>query len=66
MLRAIMRRKATLETLRSAVPAIAPSMLKCDFGNLHREVELLEAAHAPLLHTVYYVPSHLTWLLLPV
>jgi ribulose-phosphate 3-epimerase len=25
-------------------------MLKCDFGNLHREVELLEAAAAPLLH----------------
>ncbi len=25
-------------------------MLKCDFGNLHREVELLEAAGARLLH----------------
>ncbi len=25
-------------------------MLKCDFGNLHREVELLEAAGAALLH----------------
>lgn len=25
-------------------------MLKCDFGNLHREIELLEAARAPLLH----------------
>jgi ribulose-phosphate 3-epimerase len=25
-------------------------MLKCDFGNLHREIELLESAGAPLLH----------------
>ena len=25
-------------------------MLKCDFGNLHREIELLESAHAPMLH----------------
>jgi len=25
-------------------------MLKCDFGNLHREVELLESAGAPLFH----------------
>ncbi|MBX3439760.1 MAG: ribulose-phosphate 3-epimerase, partial [Planctomycetaceae bacterium] len=31
-------------------PLIAPSMLKCDFGNLHREVELLESAGAELLH----------------
>lgn len=25
-------------------------MLKCDFGNLHREVELLDATDAPVLH----------------
>ena len=25
-------------------------MLKCDFGNLHREIELLESAGVPLLH----------------
>jgi ribulose-phosphate 3-epimerase len=25
-------------------------MLKCDFGNLHREVELLESAGTPMLH----------------
>ena len=25
-------------------------MLKCDFGNLHREIELLESAGAPMLH----------------
>jgi ribulose-phosphate 3-epimerase len=29
---------------------LAPSMLKCDFGNLHREVELLAAAGAEILH----------------
>lgn len=29
---------------------IAPSMLKCDFGNLQREIALLESAGAPLLH----------------
>ena len=23
-------------------PLIAPSLLKCDFGNMHREIELLE------------------------
>jgi ribulose-phosphate 3-epimerase len=34
----------------SAIPLIAPSMLKCDFANLHREVELLESAGARLLH----------------
>ncbi|HBL42324.1 MAG TPA: ribulose-phosphate 3-epimerase, partial [Planctomycetaceae bacterium] len=31
-------------------PVIAPSMLKCDFGNLHREIELLETADAQVLH----------------
>src|SRR5262249_10850963 len=31
-------------------PLIAPSMLKCDFANLHREVELLESAGARMLH----------------
>lgn len=44
-----MTRAQTLEILRRS-PLIAPSMLKCDFGNLHREVELLEAAGAALLH----------------
>lgn len=29
---------------------IAPSMLKCDFANLHREIALLESAGAPVLH----------------
>mgnify|MGYP002632905288 FL=1 len=36
--------------LKSHLPVIAPSMLKCDFGNLHREIELLEASQAPVLH----------------
>ena len=45
-----MSRTALLEQLRLRAPLIAPSMLKCDFGNLHREVELLEAAGAPVLH----------------
>lgn len=45
-----MSRETVLERIRSAVPAIAPSMLKCDFGNLYREMELLETAGAPLIH----------------
>jgi ribulose-phosphate 3-epimerase len=45
-----MSRSATLEILRRSRPLIAPSMLKCDFGNLHREVELLESAGAECLH----------------
>ncbi len=36
--------------LKSQAPVIAPSMLKCDFGNLHREIELLENANASVLH----------------
>jgi ribulose-phosphate 3-epimerase len=39
-----------LQRLLSARPLIAPSMLKCDFANLHREVELLESAGVRLLH----------------
>jgi len=45
-----MSRQATLETLTHALPLIAPSMLKCDFGNLQRDVSLLETAGAALLH----------------
>jgi ribulose-phosphate 3-epimerase len=41
---------AVLKRLLSAAPLIAPSMLKCDFANLHREVELLESAGARMLH----------------
>ena len=45
-----MSRSAVLEQLRASIPVIAPSMLKCDFGNLHREIELLESAGANILH----------------
>jgi len=45
-----MSRQATLNQLAKDAPIIAPSFLKCDFGNLHREVELLEQAGAKLLH----------------
>jgi len=45
-----MSRRTTFLKLQDDAPLIAPSMLKCDFGNLHREVELLEAAEVPLLH----------------
>lgn len=45
-----MSRSTTLEHLKRQRPVIAPSMLKCDFGNLHREVELLESAGAEVLH----------------
>ncbi|MBL8818286.1 MAG: ribulose-phosphate 3-epimerase [Planctomyces sp.] len=43
-------RDTMLSDLRAMRPAIAPSMLKCDFGNLHRELELLTTSGAPLLH----------------
>jgi ribulose-phosphate 3-epimerase len=43
-------RQPVLERLAHSIPLIAPSMLKCDFGNLHREVELLESAGVPMLH----------------
>lgn len=46
----LMSRSATLDRLASQIPIIAPSMLKCDFGNLHRELELLDAANASVLH----------------
>ena len=45
-----MSRLATLDRLRTAIPVVAPSMLKCDFGNLHRELELLDAAQSSVLH----------------
>ncbi|MEO1997377.1 MAG: ribulose-phosphate 3-epimerase, partial [Planctomycetaceae bacterium] len=36
--------------LRDGGPLIAPSMLKCDFSNLQRELNLLEDAQAHVLH----------------
>ncbi len=45
-----MNRTEILQRMRAARPIIAPSMLKCDFGNLAREVERLTAAKAKVLH----------------
>src|SRR5262249_8239445 len=45
-----MTEHAVLRGLLGALPLIAPSMLKCDFANLQREVALLESAGARLLH----------------
>lgn len=45
-----MNRHRFVEQMRERAPVIAPSMLKCDFGNLQREVSLLEASGAPVLH----------------
>jgi ribulose-phosphate 3-epimerase len=43
-------RDEMLSYLKARRPVAAPSMLKCDFGNLHREIELLDSAEASLLH----------------
>jgi ribulose-phosphate 3-epimerase len=43
-------RSALIDHLHTQRPVMAPSMLKCDFGNLRREVELLDAAGAQVLH----------------
>jgi ribulose-phosphate 3-epimerase len=39
-----------LADLAAAAPAILPSLLLCDFGNLEREIAALEAACVPGLH----------------
>ena len=45
-----MNRQACLERLQAAAPAVLPSLLQCDFGNLEREVRSLEAAGVSALH----------------
>lgn len=45
-----MNASASLAALRPQLPVIAPSMLKCDFGNLRREIELLDHASSSVLH----------------
>ena len=45
-----MSRRPQLERLRDAAPAVLPSLLMCDFGNLEREVAQLEAAEVAGLH----------------
>jgi len=39
-----------LDTLRATSPAILPSLLLCDFGNLEREIARLTAAGVQALH----------------
>ncbi len=46
----LMSRTQVLAQLRGASPAILPSMLQCDFGNLRAEVSALEQAGAVALH----------------
>jgi len=36
--------------LRSKAPAVLPSLLLCDFGNLEREIRRLEEAGVAALH----------------
>jgi ribulose-phosphate 3-epimerase len=45
-----MSSRQPLQRLRHAAPAILPSLLLCDFGNLEREVEQLKAAGVQALH----------------
>ena len=45
-----MSHPSVLSDIRDQSPVIAPSMLKCDFSNLQREVELLTQAEAKVLH----------------
>ena len=39
-----------LEALRTATPAVLPSLLMCDFGNLEREIRQFEQAGVVALH----------------
>ena len=43
-------REELIATLRAAAPAVLPSLLLCDFGNLAWEVERVEAAGVAALH----------------
>ncbi|TWT56148.1 ribulose-phosphate 3-epimerase [Allorhodopirellula solitaria] len=42
--------RAELDSIRQAGPAILPSLLQCDFGNLQSEVERLSQAGTSVLH----------------
>ncbi len=46
----MMNRQDVLERLKNQGPIIAPSLLKCDFGNLRAEMAALESAGACLVH----------------
>ncbi|MEX2559765.1 MAG: hypothetical protein WD403_07610, partial [Pirellulales bacterium] len=43
-------RREKLAALRGAVPAVLPSLLLCDFGNLALEIDKLHEAGVPALH----------------
>jgi ribulose-phosphate 3-epimerase len=43
-------RRECISNLREVSPAILPSLLLCDFGNLEREIERLEEAGVAALH----------------
>jgi ribulose-phosphate 3-epimerase len=45
-----MNRRETIRRLLDAAPAVLPSMLLCDFGDLKQEVTKLEAAGVAALH----------------
>lgn len=45
-----MSQRDCLNQLRESAPAVLPSLLMCDFGNLEREVERLEEAGVAALH----------------
>jgi ribulose-phosphate 3-epimerase len=45
-----MSREALIQQLDAAAPVIAPSMLKCDFGDLAAEVAALDGAGSQVLH----------------
>lgn len=45
-----MSRRCCLDSLRHSAPAVLPSLLLCDFGNLEREVRRLEQAGVRALH----------------
>jgi ribulose-phosphate 3-epimerase len=45
-----LERSNVIEQLRAATPAILPSLLLCDFGELRREVSQVEAAGVSAMH----------------
>ncbi len=44
------QRKTTIDRLKAARPAVLPSLLLCDFGNLERETVRLEEAGVEAFH----------------
>ena len=46
----MLTRTQMMQYLRERSPVIAPSMLKCDFGNLQEEAARIDAADLPLYH----------------